>query len=83
MTLPDFDQRYLAVRQITHEIVVDGGMECVIFPGWVLPSGLSVRPGRRPVAAGRGLPGYPARHVVDVSGDSASRPHCHSRHRGA
>jgi hypothetical protein len=42
MTLPAFDQQYLADRQIAHEIVVDGGMVCVIFAGWQLPPGLSV-----------------------------------------
>jgi hypothetical protein len=42
MTLPVLDQQYLADRQIPHEVVMDGGMVCVIFPGWPLPTGLSV-----------------------------------------
>jgi Prokaryotic E2 family E len=42
MTLPVLDQQYLADRQIPHEVVMDGGMVCVIFPTWQLPAGLSV-----------------------------------------
>ena len=42
MTLPVHDQQYLIDRQIRHELVIDGGMVCVIFPGWPLPPGLSV-----------------------------------------
>lgn len=42
MTLPALDQQYLTDRQITHQVVVDGGMVCVLFPGWQLPPGLSV-----------------------------------------
>ena len=42
MTLPAFDQQYLTDREIAHEIVMDGGMVCVVFPRWQLPAGLSV-----------------------------------------
>jgi hypothetical protein len=42
MTLPAFDQQYLTDREIAHEIVMDGGMVCVVLPRWQLPAGLSV-----------------------------------------
>jgi len=42
MTLPVLDQQYLIDRQIPHEVVMDGGMVCVILSGWQLPAGLSV-----------------------------------------
>lgn len=42
MTLPAVDQRYLEDRQIPHQVLNDGGMVCVLFPGWRLPPGLNV-----------------------------------------
>ncbi|MHB1510000.1 MAG: E2/UBC family protein [Acidimicrobiales bacterium] len=42
MSLPEYDVQYLAEREITHEVVTDAGMVCVLLPAWKLPSGLSV-----------------------------------------
>jgi hypothetical protein len=41
MSLPPADEAMLADRGIVHEVQVDGGMICVLFPGWPLPQGLS------------------------------------------
>ena len=43
MSLPEPDSQYLTDREISHQVVVDGGMVCVVLLGWVLPEGLSVR----------------------------------------
>lgn len=56
MTLPLLDKQYLTERQISHEVVSDGGMMCVVFPGWRLPPGLSA--GEVDVLL-RLAPGYP------------------------
>ena len=37
--LPPTDTSFLAERGIAHSIHVDGGMTCVIFPGWRVPVG--------------------------------------------
>lgn len=37
--LPSTDQSFLAERDISHEMRVEGGMTCVVFPGWKLPDG--------------------------------------------
>lgn len=42
MSLPAVDQRYLAERGIPHQVLTEGGMVCVLFPGWQLPPGLNV-----------------------------------------
>lgn len=42
MTLPALDQQYLADRQLRHQVQMDQGMICVVFPGWQLPVGLNV-----------------------------------------
>jgi hypothetical protein len=42
LSLPEPERKFLVDRCIDHQVVVDGGMTCVLFPGWVLPSGLSV-----------------------------------------
>jgi len=42
LSLPEPERKFLVDRGIAHEVVVDAGMTCVLFPGWVLPSGLSV-----------------------------------------
>ena len=39
MTLPETDNTFLADRGIKHEMAVEGGMMCVIFRAWALPSG--------------------------------------------
>lgn len=39
MALPDSDASYLARKQVSHTVSVDGGMTCVVFPKWALPSG--------------------------------------------
>jgi hypothetical protein len=41
MSLPAADQQVLTERGIPHEVQVDGGMVCVLLPGWPLPEGLS------------------------------------------
>lgn len=42
MSLPLPDQRYLAERQIAHQVQLDQGMTCVTFLAWRLPPGLNV-----------------------------------------
>jgi hypothetical protein len=42
VSLPAVDQQYLDERGIPHRILMDGGMVCVLFPGWQLPPGLNV-----------------------------------------
>jgi hypothetical protein len=42
MSLPAADEQYLSERGIAHQVLTDGGEVCVLFPGWQLPSGLSV-----------------------------------------
>ena len=39
MSLPDADIAFLNERGITHEIVVESGMTCVVIPQWSLPLG--------------------------------------------
>lgn len=39
MALPERDLSFLAERDIPHETVTDGGMLCVVFANWKLPSG--------------------------------------------
>lgn len=39
MLLPESDLAYLAERQIPYELTLEGGMTCVLFPGWDLPPG--------------------------------------------
>ena len=39
MSLPEIDAAYLGERGITHEIVVDSGMTCVVVSQWPLPRG--------------------------------------------
>lgn len=39
MSLPETDTTYLAERNIDHEVVIDGGMTCVIVHAWALPAG--------------------------------------------
>lgn len=41
MTLPDSDLLYLKDRDLRHEITVDSGMTCIVFPSFDLPPGLS------------------------------------------
>ncbi len=59
--LPDVDAEYLAERQIAHEIRVDSGMTCVLFPNYALPPGFDRE---RSDLLIRLSPGYP-----DVSPD--------------
>lgn len=56
MALPDTDLAYLADRKIPHEVTEEGGMICVVLPGWALPGGYD-----RPTADVllRLQPGYP------------------------
>lgn len=42
MTLPAVDQHYLTDRGIPHQVLMVGGMVCVLFSGWELPAGLNV-----------------------------------------
>lgn len=39
MSLPESDTAYLTERGITHEMVNEAGMTCVVFPRWPLPTG--------------------------------------------
>ena len=39
MALPPTDSAFLADREIPHTVSVDGGMTCVVFPNWSVPSG--------------------------------------------
>jgi len=39
MALPATDVAYLSDREIPHEMLDEGGMTCVVLPGWVLPNG--------------------------------------------
>ena len=39
MSLPDIDLAYLKERRISHEVVSEGGMTCVVIPEWLLPRG--------------------------------------------
>ena len=39
MSLPEIDAAYLGERGITHGIVVDSGMTCVVVSQWPLPRG--------------------------------------------
>ena len=39
MALPDADQTYLLDRNLPHAITVEGGITCIVFPQWGLPSG--------------------------------------------
>lgn len=39
MNLPVEDARYLEQAHPTHQVVLEGGMVCVILPNWTLPSG--------------------------------------------
>lgn len=39
MSLPDSDTAYLTERGIAHEVVIEAGMTCVVFPRWPLPAG--------------------------------------------
>lgn len=39
MTLPELDATYLQDRGIPHEITIDSGMTCVVFPHWKLLPG--------------------------------------------
>jgi len=37
--LPSTDQAFLVERDISHQMRVEAGMTCVVFPGWRLPEG--------------------------------------------
>ena len=39
MALPPTDSAFLADREIPHTVSVDGGMTCIVFPNWSVPSG--------------------------------------------
>lgn len=39
MRLPENDTAYLNERGITHEVVNESGMTCVVLPRWPLPAG--------------------------------------------
>ena len=39
MSLPEVDIVFLSERALTHEIVVESGMTCIVLPGWPLPEG--------------------------------------------
>lgn len=39
MSLPETDTAFLAERAVDHEVVIDGGMTCVIIRAWPLPTG--------------------------------------------
>jgi hypothetical protein len=41
VALPPLDAAYLEERAIPHTISSEGGMTCVVLPGWILPAGLS------------------------------------------
>ena len=41
MALPVEDTEYLAERGIVYEVREEGGMICLLFPGWPLPAGLN------------------------------------------
>ena len=56
MSIPEVDIVFLSERAITHEIVVESGMTCIVLPEWPLPEGFD-----RPAAdlLVRLTPGYP------------------------
>jgi hypothetical protein len=37
--LPEADTQYLNQRGVTHEVMNESGMTCVVFPRWLLPDG--------------------------------------------
>lgn len=39
MPLPPTDTEYLQTRARPHQVQADGGMTCIVFPAWPLPSG--------------------------------------------
>jgi hypothetical protein len=39
MPLPESDSAYLLDRGIVHQVAVDAGMTCLVFPAWKLPAG--------------------------------------------
>ena len=61
MNLPSSDIAYLNERGIAHEVALESGMTCILFPQWPLPSGFDRAAADLLV---RLSPGYP-----DVSPD--------------
>jgi hypothetical protein len=43
MSLPEADRHFLAERELPHQVLDDSNMTCIVFLGWPLPPGLSVR----------------------------------------
>ena len=41
--LPATDEEYLRERGLAFEVVIDGGMTCVVISGWQLPPGYTAR----------------------------------------
>lgn len=39
MSLPAIDSNYLADRGVSHQVSIEAGMICVVFPNWSLPDG--------------------------------------------
>ena len=56
MSLPNPDMGYLLSLRVDHEIVVEGGMTCVVLQDWPLPPGFDVANAHLLI---RLHPGYP------------------------
>ncbi len=39
MNLPPTDATFLTERELPHSVCVEGGVVCVVFPAWSIPSG--------------------------------------------
>jgi hypothetical protein len=59
VSLPDADTQYLNERGIAHEVAVESGMTCVVFPNWPLPAGFDHEAADLLI---RLSPGYPDVH---------------------
>ena len=56
MSLPELDVAYLRERSISHEIIPEGGMTCIMMPAWSLPRGFDQQASDLLI---RLSPGYP------------------------
>ena len=39
MSLPESDCAFLAEREIAHQVASEGGVTCILLPGWPVPAG--------------------------------------------
>lgn len=59
MSIPDSDTQHLNERAIAHDVAVESGMTCVVFPNWPLPTGFDHEAADLLI---RLSPGYPDVH---------------------